>query len=408
MRLSPISQIIAILGSAAFIGWAIIATAIVLLDTIGSGNFRDQARRDQAIYEERLNALSSERDNRSQEALAAQQRFNTALEQVSSMQSALLTSEDHRRELERGIDVMQATLRRSMNQREILKVELDATATQIDPENGIATDANTAQAIGSTMDYVNDTLADVSQQRDYAHARSLRAHDQMASLELEIQFLEEKADQIFRQLEDAMTISVKPLEKMFRNAGLNIDRLLAQIKRGYSGQGGALSPISYMPDGLDVVDPTVNRANNILNQLDKLNIYRIAAEKAPFAMPVKGTFRYTSGYGPRWGEMHRGTDFAAKSGAPIYATADGVVTRAEWGSGYGRVVYVKHAFGIETRYAHMAKIRVKKGQRVSRGQRIGDMGNSGRSTGIHLHYEVRVNGKDVNPMIYIKAGRDVF
>ena len=408
MHLSPISQIIAILGSAAFIGWAIIATAIVLLDTIGSGNFRDQARRDQAIYEERLNALALERDNRSQEALAAQQRFNTALEQVSSMQSALLTSEDHRRELERGIDVMQATLRRSMNQREILQVELDATATQIDPENDIATDANTTQAIGSTMDYVNDTLADVSQQRDYAHARSLRAHDQMASLELEIQFLEEKANQIFRQLEDAMTISVKPLDKMFRNAGLNIDRLLEQIKRGYSGQGGALSPISYMPDGLDVVDPTVNRANNILNQLDKLNIYRIAAEKAPFAMPVKGTFRFTSGYGPRWGEMHRGTDFAAKSGAPIYATADGVVTRAEWGSGYGRVVYVKHAFDIETRYAHMAKIRVKKGQRVSRGQRIGDMGNSGRSTGIHLHYEVRVNGKDVNPMIYIKAGRDVF
>ena len=408
MRLSPISQIIAILGSAAFIGWTIIATAIFLLDTIGSGNFRDQARRDQAIYEERLNALASERDKRSQEALAAQQRFNTALEQVSSMQSALLTSEDHRRELERGINVMQATLRRYMNQREILQVELDATATQIDPENGIATDANTAQAIGSTMDYVNDTLADVSQQRDYAHARSLRAHDQMASLELEIQFLEEKANQIFRQLEDAMTISVKPLDKMFRNAGLNIDRLLEQIKRGYSGQGGALSPISYMPDGLDVVDPTVNRANNILNQLDKLNIYRIAAEKAPFAMPVKGTFRFTSGYGPRWGEMHRGTDFAAKSGAPIYATADGVVTRAEWGSGYGRVVYVKHAFGIETRYAHMAKIRVKKGQRVSRGQRIGDMGNSGRSTGTHLHYEVRVNGKDVNPMIYIKAGRDVF
>ena len=408
MRLSPISQIIAILGSAAFIGWTIIATAIFLLDTIGSGNFRDQARRDQAIYEERLNALASERDKRSQEALAAQQRFNTALEQVSSIQSALLTSEDHRRELERGIDVMQATLRRSMNQREILQVELDATATQIDPESGIFTDADTAQAIGSTMDYVNDTLADVSQQRDYAHARSLRAHDQMASLELEIQFLEEKANQIFRQLEDAMTISVKPLDKMFRNAGLNIDRLLEQIKRGYSGQGGALSPISYMPDGLDVVDPTVNRANNILNQLDKLNIYRIAAEKAPFAMPVKGTFRFTSGYGPRWGEMHRGTDFAAKSGAPIYATADGVVTRAEWGSGYGRVVYVKHAFGIETRYAHMAKIRVKKGQRVSRGQRIGDMGSSGRSTGTHLHYEVRVNGKDVNPMIYIKAGRDVF
>ena len=409
VRLSPISQIIAILGSAVFVGWAIIATAIVLLDTIGSGNFRDQARRDQAIYENRLNALASERDNRAQEALAAQQRFNTALEQVSSMQSELLTSEDQRRELERGIGVMQATLRRAMSQREVLELELEAIAAQIDPENGMPTDANATQAIASTMDYVNYTLADVSQQRDHAKTLALQAHDQMASLELEIQFIEEKGDQIFRQLEDAMTISVKPLDKMFRNAGLDTDRLLEQIKRGYSGQGGALSPISYMPrGGLDVLDPTTNRANNILNQLDKLNIYRIAAEKAPFTMPLKGTFRFTSGYGPRWGQMHRGTDFAAKSGSPIYATADGVVSRAEWGGGYGRVVYIKHAFGIETRYAHMAKIRVKKGQRVSRGQRIGDMGNSGRSTGTHLHYEVRVNGKDVNPMIYIKAGRDVF
>ena len=69
---------------------------------------------------------------------------------------------------------------------------------------------------------------------------------------------------------------------------------------------------------------------------------------------------------------------------------------------------IKHKFGIETRYAHLAKIRVKVGQKVSRGDRIGDMGNSGRSTGTHLHYEVRVGEKPVNPMTYIKAARDVF
>lgn len=408
VRLSPISQILTILGSIGFIGWTIVATAIVLLDTIGSGNFRDQARRDQAIYEERLNSLASERDNRAQEALAAHQRFNTALAQVSSMQSQLLTSEDHSRELQRGIDVMQSGLRHAINERQILREELAGIKLQIDLTNEMTTDGYAAQAVAKTMDYVHDTLEDVAQERDYANKRALQAYEKMSSLELEIQFLEEKADQIFRQLEDAMTISVKPLDKMFRNAGLNTNRLLEQIKRGYSGQGGALAPIPYAPKGMETIDLTVNRANNILGQLDKLNIYRIAAEKAPFAMPLKGSFRFTSGYGPRWGQMHRGTDFAAKSGTPIYATGDGVVSRAEWGGGYGRVVYIKHAFGIETRYAHMAKIRVKKGQRVSRGQRIGDMGNSGKSTGTHLHYEVRVNGKDVNPMIYIKAGRDVF
>ena len=106
--------------------------------------------------------------------------------------------------------------------------------------------------------------------------------------------------------------------------------------------------------------------------------------------------------------MHNGTDFAAPHGTPIYSTADGVVTKAGWGSGYGRVIYIKHDFGIETRYAHLSRIRVKVGERVSRGQRIGDMGNTGRSTGTHLHYEVRVNGKAVNPMIYIKAANNVF
>ena len=408
VRLSPITQIIAILGSITFIGWSITATAIVLLDTIGSGNFRDQARRDQAIYEERLNALASERDNRTLEALAAQQRFNTALAQVSSMQSELLSSEDQRKELERGIDVIQVTLRRAMNQRESLQIDLETITSKLELGSGFQTNTDDIENMSNTMDYVNDTLESVARERDHAKKLTKTAQTQMATLELDIQFLEEKSNQIFRQLEDAMTISVKPLDKMFRNAGLNTDRLLKQIRRGYSGQGGALSPISFARNESKTFDPTVGRANYILKQLDKLNIYRIAAEKAPFSMPLKGSFRFTSGYGPRWGQMHRGTDFAAKKGSPIYATADGVVTKAEWWGGYGRVVYIKHAFGIETRYAHMAKIRVKKGQRVSRGQRIGDMGNSGKSTGTHLHYEVRVDGKDVNPMIYIKAGRDVF
>ena len=106
--------------------------------------------------------------------------------------------------------------------------------------------------------------------------------------------------------------------------------------------------------------------------------------------------------------MHRGTDFAAKHGTPIYSTGEGVVVHAGWGSGYGRLVKIKHEFGFETRYAHLSRIRVKVGQKVSRGQRIGDMGNTGRSTGTHLHYEVRINGKDLNPMTYIKAAKDVF
>ena len=408
VKLTPIAQILALIGISTVVIWSIIATAIVLIETIGSGNFRDQARRDQALYEERLNSLATERDIREQESIISQNRFNTALTQISIMQSDLLGSEDVRRELERGIDVIHGTLRRAMNEREALRIKLEVLKKQLNPEIGVLPNAISLAEISETMKYMNHTLERISEQRDNAFDAAALAKKNMQSLELEIQFFEERSDQIFRQLEDALTISVKPLDKMFRNAGLSTKRLLEQVRRGYSGQGGALAPILSQFNIFEARDSRTDRANNILVSLDKLNVYRIAVEKTPFDMPVKGSFRYTSGFGPRWGQMHRGVDLAAKSRAPIYATGDGVVTRAGWNGGYGRVIYIKHEFGIETRYAHLARIRVKKGQRVSRGQKIGDMGNSGRSTGTHLHYEVRVGGSAVNPMIFIKAGRDVF
>ncbi len=145
-----------------------------------------------------------------------------------------------------------------------------------------------------------------------------------------------------------------------------------------------------------------------------MNLYKLAAFKAPFAMPVKDSFRWTSGFGYRRDpkgagtRMHEGTDMAGAYGTPVYATADGVVVHAGWDSGYGRLVRIQHAFGLETRYAHLSQVRVEVGQRVSRGDRIGDMGNSGRSTGTHLHYEVRINGTPVNPMTFIKAASNVF
>ena len=217
----------------------------------------------------------------------------------------------------------------------------------------------------------------------------------------------ERNAEIFDRLDDAMTVSLEPLEKMFRKAGLDPDRLLESVRRGASGQGGPLTPLSVSTRG---AAPSIEerRAGRILDRLDEINTYRLAADKVPLAMPVKKSFRFTSGYGMRWGRMHKGADFAADRGTPIHATANGVVTHAGWLSGYGQLVKIEHEFGTETRYAHMSRIRVKEGQRVSRGDRIGDMGNTGRSTGTHLHYEVRVDGKAINPMRYIKAARDVF
>jgi len=140
----------------------------------------------------------------------------------------------------------------------------------------------------------------------------------------------------------------------------------------------------------------------------------MAAFKVPLGLPLKTSFRLTSGFGSRNDpingryKMHEGQDLAGDYGDPAYSTAEGTVTYAGWENGYGRLVKIRHAFGIETRYGHLSAINVTVGQKVSRGEKIGDMGNSGRSTGTHLHYEVRLSGTAVNPMTFIRAARDVF
>lgn len=408
IRLSPIAQVTSLLGGTALVSWAIVATAILLMDSIGSGNVRDQARREQSIYETRLNALSTERDSRAEEALAAQERFNLALSQISQMQSSLLASEDQRKELETGIEVIQRTLRRTMNERDDALVKADTLSAELEGTTGsVRTDSGRIQDIESTVDFLTSALEITAGERDEIADTASEAQASVEELLLQARLAQERNDRIFQQLEDAVSISLAPLDEMFRAAGLPTDRIIEQIRRGYSGQGGPLTPLSFSTRGEPPSAESL-RANAILSEMDRVNIYRIAAQKTPFAIPVKSAFRYTSGFGPRWGRMHNGTDFAGASGTPIYSTADGVVTHAGWSSGYGRLVKIQHEFGIETRYAHMSAVRVEVGQRVSRGDRIGDMGNSGRSTGTHLHYEIRVGGNPVNPMNYIRAANNVF
>ena len=116
-----------------------------------------------------------------------------------------------------------------------------------------------------------------------------------------------------------------------------------------------------------------------------------------YAWPTKGIF--TSGYGWRWGRMHKGIDIANNTGTAIHAARDGVITYSGWSSGYGYLVEMSHADGESTRYAHNSRLLVKKGQVVPQGARISLMGSTGRSTGPHLHFEIRRSGgAAVNPL----------
>ena len=166
------------------------------------------------------------------------------------------------------------------------------------------------------------------------------------------------------------------------------------------GQGGPLEPV-----GKDS-DMTFKQLFSSWKKLDNLQVGAIAV---PSEKPVK-IAAFTSGYGTRADPFngsvarHMGIDLAGPTGTPIYATADGIVSAAGWNSGgYGNLIKLDHGRGIETRYGHLSAILVTAGQHISRGQLIARMGSTGRSTGSHLHYEVRIEGRAVNPIPFMKS-----
>ena len=132
------------------------------------------------------------------------------------------------------------------------------------------------------------------------------------------------------------------------------------------------------------------------------------AISVPSALPVANA-TYSSGFGVRsdpfhgGAAMHAGIDLAAPAGTPIYATADGTVDRAEWFGGYGNMVEIDHGKGLQTRFGHLSRMLVQPGAHVRRGTLIGLMGSTGRSTGSHLHYEVRIDGRAVNPVPFLQS-----
>ena len=195
---------------------------------------------------------------------------------------------------------------------------------------------------------------------------------------------------------------------LFRSRGFFFAALLSllaspAVAAAESVQGGVGGPF-------EAVQPLKSAPNfkQLFTSWKKLEQVETGTIAIPSTQPVRGT-ALTSGYGVRSdpfrgrAAMHAGIDLAGPIGTPIYATADGFVGRSEWAGGYGNLIELNHGRGIQTRYGHLTRSTVQAGQAVKRGQLIGYMGSTGRSTGSHLHYEVRIDGKAVNPVPFMEA-----
>jgi len=200
---------------------------------------------------------------------------------------------------------------------------------------------------------------------------------------------------------------ITQIERSLRKTGINLEDLLGQ--EAVSNRGGPFVPAELPDLGREDLNRAMQELNDRLDRWEGLN-YLMSA--LPLGFPVDNP-RITSGFGyrrdPFTGEpaMHPGVDFQGQKGETAHATAPGIVVSAGYNGNYGLCVEIDHGLGFTTRYAHLASTTLKVGDEVKQGTQVGTIGSSGRSTGIHVHYEVRYKGQPYNPKEFVRVRRYV-
>jgi murein DD-endopeptidase MepM/ murein hydrolase activator NlpD len=264
--------------------------------------------------------------------------------------------------------------------------DLSSAIETVDLLAGIADrDAGLANAVSRfadetrrRRDQIAETRADVARSEARAEAAADEALAARTALEGQQTGLEDLLG-ARRVLLAGVQGDRREIEVETRNLEARSSRLAATIRTAQEPAGGAPGPAPTPAPG-----PSPAPA---------------PSAGSGFIWPARGTL--TSTYGPRWGRMHEGIDIAGPSGSPIVAAAGGTVIVAGWSGGYGNLVVVDHGGGISTAYAHNSSIAVSVGQSIGQGTVLAGMGTTGNSTGVHSHFEVRVNGAAVNPLGYL-------
>lgn len=411
VTISPLAQLRLSAMAAALIGWTGYATASFVFDRVAAEGAKVTVAGVREAYNAKI-ATMTERERDLAARLAAAEKRSAALaERLGAKQAGLLALADRLSESEAAAAALRDRFASLLADLDLAEEEIAALRRERETLRIAAATANAAQAdFAETLGGLGGAMGRVIEERDAAEAEARRLGSEVAALAEELTDWENRRARMITQLEDAARLSLSALEKVFQRSDLDLDRILAQASREFSGEGGLFEPLSDA--AVAEVDEADQRIAALMQDLERVNLMRLAADRLPFGRPVNGA-RVTSGFGPRRDpfrrrfSMHRGIDFAGPRGTPIHATASGVVTFSGRQSGFGIVVKIRHAFGFETLYAHLSRSHVEVGQRVDRGDRIAAMGSTGRSTGSHLHYEVHIDEKAVNPSKFIEAARDV-
>lgn len=383
--------------SAVAIGYLLATSYLVLRDDLIGATTARQARMQQA-YEDRISALRAQVDRITSRQLLDQQLMETKVSELLARQSQL--TQRHGR--------LGPILERAGAPETLPAAAPAPSAKPVEPAKAdIRADLSGTGALAFNTASLGMRPSGTASPFSFWATRAGN-HAEMSSADHADKLFVE-INQSLRTIEDEQLTRIASLaEDASETADVIADALEAAGLRidadyGNQGIGGPLIAV----DSATMFDTKVKELDEALNHLDAM---KREARKFPIANPAPGK-SVSSSFGVRKDPllgtpaMHAGIDFRAAMGDPIRATAAGTVVKAGWNGGYGRMVEIDHGNGFSTRFAHMSKVKVKVGQAIAVGDVVGNVGSSGRSTGPHLHYEVRRNGDAIDPLRFLRAGR---
>jgi len=261
-----------------------------------------------------------------------------------------------------------------------------------------------------TVQYADNRVLMTPTSRDFAPRKARRKFEKTAALTTGLDIDTSLNSLSATQNQQLLSAEANTLERieynraLIQQINLNVDTVLEENQFGKGGP--------YLPK--DVTDLNDNgflpRTTSIQARLAEVEALENAVNSLPLIQPVPSDSYRTSGFGLRKDPFtkrptqHQGIDFGGRRNTPILATADGTVTFVGRNGAYGKTIEIDHGHGFKTRYAHLYKTHVKRGQKILKGEKIAGMGSTGRSTATHLHYEVHFQGRQYDPAKFLKAG----
>lgn len=270
---------------------------------------------------------------------------------------------------------------------------------------------DTASLRGNGGKILMEASIDEALPRQSRNTQLVTASLEVAGFRANIDALRQEQNAFLDEAEELAASRSEQARGVLQLTGVGIGRFEEQREIG-----GPLVELASL-NSVGAVEPIdvefAERVTQVAARLEEAKFYQDVVSALPLGEPIDVPFRETSGYGlrsdpfTRRPAFHAGMDMAAYRSAPIVAAGPGVVTFAGPRAGYGRLVEVDHGYGFKTRYGHLLRVDVKKGDTVNMGDLVGRMGSTGRSTGPHLHYEVWFRGKTYNPVKFLRAGQHV-